>query len=151
MKAGKIIIGTAFVAAFGTSLYFLYTKLIRPELMKRRQSGGAGSSQPPPLPSSGTVPKPTQSSSTPQIVWPLKKGSKGAGVKMLQQALIDLYGSSILPRYGADGDFGSETESALISKGYLAQIFQKDFDLIIAGAKAKKERETSSGITGWIS
>ncbi len=45
--------------------------------------------------------------------FPLKKGSKGEMAKALQLALMDKYGAGILPRYGADGDFGSETVNAL--------------------------------------
>lgn len=46
--------------------------------------------------------------------YPLKKGSKNSCVTQLQWALINSYGSAILPRYGADGDWGSETESAML-------------------------------------
>ena len=42
---------------------------------------------------------------------PLKKGSKGIAVKTLQTALISL--GYNLPRYGADGDYGNETETAV--------------------------------------
>ncbi len=45
----------------------------------------------------------------------LKKGSKGASVRELQKMIIDGWGASALPQYGADGDFGDETEAALIS------------------------------------
>src|SRR5687768_16758134 len=45
--------------------------------------------------------------------FPLKKGSKGERVKLFQEKLIAKYGKSILPKYGADGDFGSEMEAAL--------------------------------------
>ena len=41
----------------------------------------------------------------------LKKGSKGTDVKALQEFLLQLGYS--LPRYGADGDLGAETETAL--------------------------------------
>ena len=41
----------------------------------------------------------------------LKKGSKGSDVKAMQEFLLQL--GYVLPRYGADGDFGSETETAL--------------------------------------
>ena len=50
----------------------------------------------------------------------LKKGSEGADVKALQQHLLDL--GYALPKYGADADFGSETERAVIA-------FQKKFSL----------------------
>lgn len=41
----------------------------------------------------------------------LKKGMKGADVKALQELLIQL--GYELPNYGADGDFGTETEKAV--------------------------------------
>ena len=41
----------------------------------------------------------------------LKDGSKGTDVKALQEFLLQLDYS--LPKYGADGEFGSETETAL--------------------------------------
>ena len=43
----------------------------------------------------------------------LKKGMEGADVKAMQELLLQLgYG---LPKYGADGDFGSETEAAVLA------------------------------------
>jgi hypothetical protein len=47
--------------------------------------------------------------SVPDSTFPLKKGSKGALVKKLQLAL----GVDKLPKFGADGDFGTETLNAL--------------------------------------
>ena len=41
----------------------------------------------------------------------LKKGAKGTDVKALQEFLLQL--SYALPQYGADGEFGNETETAL--------------------------------------
>jgi len=41
--------------------------------------------------------------------FPLKKGSKGALVQRLQLAI----GTDKLPKFGADGDFGTETQTAL--------------------------------------
>ena len=46
--------------------------------------------------------------------FPLRKGSRGSKVKELQQAILSK-NSSLLPKYGADSDFGSETESAVNS------------------------------------
>lgn len=43
-----------------------------------------------------------------------KKGDKGVGVTKLQQ-FLKWYDSTYLPRYGADGDFGTETKTAVIS------------------------------------
>ena len=45
--------------------------------------------------------------------FPLKKGSNGNNVRRLQTALLKL-NPSALPKYGVDGDFGNETEAALM-------------------------------------
>ena len=50
-----------------------------------------------------------QTSTPPASSFPLKKGSKGELVQRLQLAI----GTSKLPRFGADGDFGTETQNAL--------------------------------------
>ena len=44
--------------------------------------------------------------------FPIKKGSKGNKVREIQQILVGI-DANALPKYGVDGDFGSETESAL--------------------------------------
>lgn len=46
--------------------------------------------------------------------YPLGVGSRGANVTRLQRAILGVSPTS-LPRYGADGIFGSETKSALQS------------------------------------
>lgn len=66
--------------------------------------------------------------------FPLKKGSKGANVKAVQQALIAKYGSSILPKYGADGDFGSEMVSALKKAGLPESIDETTFNVLVKGS-----------------
>ena len=38
--------------------------------------------------------------------FPLKRGSKGNRVTLLQNALVKKYGAGILPKYGVDGMFG---------------------------------------------
>ena len=55
---------------------------------------------------------------------PLKKGSKGVAVKVLQTALISL--GYNLPKFGADGSFGDETETAV-------HAFQADHSLPLNG------------------
>jgi hypothetical protein len=54
-----------------------------------------------------TPPSPSTPSS-----FPLKKGSKGAKVLELQNAIMSI-NARLLPKFGADGDFGSETELAV--------------------------------------
>jgi hypothetical protein len=45
--------------------------------------------------------------------FPLKKGSKGASVTQVQSILLKI-DKKLLPKFGADGDFGSETEGAIL-------------------------------------
>ena len=67
--------------------------------------------------------------------FPLKKGSKGKNVKLLQEALIAKYGKSILPKYGADGDFGTETATALKKAGLPATINESTFNVLVQSVK----------------
>jgi len=65
-----------------------------------------------------------------KILYPtLKMGNKGEKVAILQQLLIDR--GYKLPRYGADGDFGAETESAV-------KQYQKDHGLKVDGIAGEK-------------
>lgn len=50
----------------------------------------------------------------------LKKGNTGSDVKAMQELLVQL--GYALPKYGTDGEFGSETEKAVLA-------FQKDTEL----------------------
>jgi hypothetical protein len=87
--------------------------------------------------SNAIKPKPKSKSSYAQPIilktddFPLSKGSKGDNVKALQEALITKYGKSILPKYGADGDFGSETIQALIKAGLPGTISQSTFNVLV--------------------
>jgi len=56
----------------------------------------------------------------------LKKGSKGKAVEILQDSIL-VYNSALLPKFGADGDYGSETVAAI-------RRIQGDFDLPETGS-----------------
>lgn len=73
----------------------------------------------------------TYTTPTPSNDFPIKKGSKGAIVKALQQALINSHGKAILPKYGADGDFGTETVNALIKLKLPQIIDETTFNVIV--------------------
>lgn len=62
--------------------------------------------------------------------FPLRLRSKGDTVKQLQLALINRYGAGILPKFGADGDFGSELEAALKAKGFTVPLTEADYNKI---------------------
>jgi peptidoglycan hydrolase-like protein with peptidoglycan-binding domain len=65
--------------------------------------------------------------------FPLKKGSKGENVRRLQEALIAKHGKQTLPKYGADGDFGSETVNALTKLGLPTTITESTLNVIAQG------------------
>ncbi len=65
--------------------------------------------------------------------FPLKKGSKGAKVKQVQQVLIAKLGTGSLGRSGADGDFGSKTEAALVKAGFPTSIDESTFNVMVQG------------------
>jgi len=66
--------------------------------------------------------------------FPLRKGSKGDNVRALQQAIINKYGRKMLPKYGADGDFGSETTAALKKLKMPATISETFFNVLTQGS-----------------
>jgi hypothetical protein len=82
----------------------------------------------PPKNNSGT--KPPSYSTSPASDFPLKKGSKGEKVRQLQEALIAKFGKTLMPKYGADGQFGSELTNALKAKGLPATIDEQQFTIL---------------------
>ena len=82
------------------------------------------------LPPKTTTPKTTPSRND---EFPLKKGSKGAKIKTLQEALIAKYGKSIMPKYGADGDFGSEMTNALKKLNISESIDESTYNVLTQG------------------
>lgn len=82
----------------------------------------------------------------------VRRGDKGTEVKEIQRKLLEL--GYKLPKYGADGDFGSETEAAV-------KAFQKDWGLKTDGIVGEetlkmlesvpsKEKKYSVTVTGLI-
>lgn len=103
-------------------------------------------------PSEPSNPKPSTTSNTPRpritgasSGFPLRQGSNGSNVTLLQQALIKKYGNSILPKYGADGGWGTETQTALIAKGLPTVIYESDFKNITQGITPKSTSTASGG------
>jgi peptidoglycan hydrolase-like protein with peptidoglycan-binding domain len=110
MKNKGIVIISSVLALAGA--YFVYRYFFPGDKKKAdgvnpadvAQGGGSGSTE------SGT----------------LRKGSKGAKVKSLQLLLLRIDPKS-LPKFGADGDFGSETEAAVMK--ILGKTFVSDADI----------------------
>lgn len=55
----------------------------------------------------------TKSDKFTDFKFPIRRGQKGENVRKLQQLILNVK-SKALPKYGADGDFGSETANALL-------------------------------------
>ena len=67
--------------------------------------------------------------------FPLRRGSKGDKVKALQEVLITKHGRQIMPRYGADGDFGSELAMALKKLKMPVVIDESTYNVLVQGHK----------------
>ncbi len=70
--------------------------------------------------------------------FPLKRGSKGDTVKLLQEALIKKHGKSIMPRYGADGFYGAEMAAALKKLKLPASLDESTYNVLVQGQTATK-------------
>ena len=73
------------------------------------------------------------------VVEGLHRGDDGSAVRKMQEALL-LWDAKCLPEYGADGDFGSETEKAV-------KAYQKEAGLSVTGIydEATRAKLTSIG------
>ena len=114
-KSGKkfLLIGLG-VAATGILSYFGWEYYQKRKKKKEEQEDDTSSELPQIPPQKSTfVPSFFAQQQNRNDEFPLKKGSKGAKVKAVQDSLIAKNGKGILPRYGADGDFGSEMVTAL--------------------------------------
>lgn len=141
----KIIITTLAVGATGILGYFGWQYLKKKKEQKAAHADIdtliQNMEQPivltPSLPKLKTKTKTTTYNSTPTIKrtddFPLTKGSKGENVRKLQEALITKYGKQTLPKYGADGDFGTELLTALKKLGLPTSITQSSLNVIAQG------------------
>lgn len=131
-KGKKILLISLGIAATGTLGYFGYQWY-----QKRKQSASEGDQSTetpdldftPPVKSNFTVPYTPKRNDD----FPLKKGSKGARVKQIQEVLLVKLGKDALGKAGADGDFGSKTEAALLKAGYPSTIDESTFNVMTQG------------------
>ncbi|CAN5728909.1 hypothetical protein BH11BAC7_BH11BAC7_21290 [soil metagenome] len=77
--------------------------------------------------------------------FPLRKGSKGEYVRNLQNAIIKYFpDKNPLPKYGADGDWGSEVQTFLEKEGLLTNIDSTIYTDYITGNFRKDGSGTKS-------
>ncbi len=137
-KGKYILIGLGVVALAGVGIYFF---------TKPKQSGSltfdeAGITPPvTPDPVTTTSPIRTGGGSN-SSGFPLKNGSRGPLVRNIQEALIRKYGTAILPRFGADGIWGSELDAALLSKGLPTILNVESFTKIVGSEPDKSGTAT---------
>jgi len=118
-KGKYILIGLGVVAIAGTAIYFATKNKNKSNFEDEIESS---------FETNSTLPVRTGGGSS---GFPLKKGSRGDLVKNVQEALVSKYGAGILPKFGADGSWGSEMQTALIAKGLPTTITADDFTKII--------------------
>lgn len=147
-KKTKIILIGLSVVAVGTGGYFLYRHLNKDKSSDAadKLKEAVSSSSTTHL-SESTSSSKSSSSSSVDSGFPLKKGSRGTLVESLQKALMKSYGSGILPKYGADGIFGSETENALRSKGLSTVIDSDTFTQIVLASGSSSDGTTPTNLS----
>ncbi|MCR9171914.1 MAG: hypothetical protein NXI10_05450 [bacterium] len=139
--AGVYILVGAAVIAVSAGIYYFVSRSKNAEEPTKDFEPQTPST--PPAPTQPTV-TPRTNSSYSSSKFPLRRGSRGQYVRQLQQALVARYGSSILPRYGVDGDWGSETTNALSSKGLPTVIYTYSMLQTILEKIALPSKSTSS-------
>ncbi|MEW6469649.1 MAG: hypothetical protein AB1458_12030 [Bacteroidota bacterium] len=130
----RVFIGLFSLSALGIGFYALTRRSNKPGedtsrlLEEQPETEIQPGTTPAPLPGSGG------SSSTgtkkPVSDFPLRKGSRGDKVKLLQQTLLAKYPGII--KSGATGYFGDETQAALLNKGLPAEITEDQFKALTA-------------------
>lgn len=121
----KVAFIFAGIGLAGTAGYFTY-RYIKKKKAASAESDFALMNNALLLPSVSTTSASTASAKSRNDNFPLKKGSKGTRVAMLQKAL----------GIKDDGDFGSKTETALKDKGHPTSVDESTFNRIITQASA---------------
>jgi hypothetical protein len=133
-RAKKVVLFGLGTLALGTLAFFGFKHFKNKNNDETEQIDDMDSKTPVQTP---TYNKPRTGLPSPGIgdAFPLRIGSKGDKVRSLQQALIRTYGTSILARFGADGHFGTELQTALRSKGYGVPLQEAEFKKIVEEKK----------------
>lgn len=147
MTKGKIILGLLATATLAVTGIYVYRRFFKksPDEQKKESDALAGQGQGNP----GSITPPPGTEDT---TFPMSFGSRGEKVKQLQKALMTLFPGS-LPRYGADGVWGTETETALKNNKQPTVVRKADFDRIIGAAASGKpmnQNSSGGGVAAWF-
>lgn len=149
------ILGALFVAAVVGGGYLLFIRKKRKPSDERKEEDYP-ESKPTPAPA---PPSSGGSTYTPPIYnprpagdsFPIKSGSRGPRVRALQEAFIRKFGANSLPRFGADGDFGSETRNAFQSKGWPTSFDETNYNQYAGSSASSGEAASNSTLTDALS
>jgi hypothetical protein len=132
-KAKKVVLFSLGTLALGT-LTFFGIKIYKNHKNKTDDSDNESAdnmdSQAPVQTTAYSKPRASLPAANAGVAFPLRLRAKGDKVRTLQLALIRTYGAAILPKFGADGDFGSELAAALKAKGFSVPLTESDFQKI---------------------
>jgi len=142
-KNGTIAIGVISLLFVGTAIYFVIRGLKAKGTPQEGNNVGGGDTQNAGTRSTTTTTTmPSTSTTTTQETYtefkfPIRLTQKGDNVRKLQNLLL-IVDSNLLPKHGADGYFGTETESALYKVlGKKSVVSQADIEKIKDKAKTK--------------
>ncbi|HTF04151.1 MAG TPA: hypothetical protein VK826_08995 [Bacteroidia bacterium] len=131
-----VSIGAGFIGLSGLG-FWLYKKSRSGDEASRNSKGeGFDSGSPSQAPK---LPAPDYSVTMPTTFapvssgFPIQNGSRGEYVKNLQTALMNKYGANILPKWGADGVWGSELTKALTEMGLKTTIDNTTYTDYVTG------------------
>lgn len=129
IKPSKVFIYALALAAFGGGGYLIYDRVKRKKSIDARENDVDTIVINNNIPSSYT--STTNNTSRTTGDFPLKKGSSGSRVMLLQQALAKIIGTSAMnANGGVDGKFGKGTVNALKMAGYPESIDETTFNKI---------------------
>lgn len=130
ISSSKVFLGTFLVLAVAGGGYLVYDR------MRRKQTLIDSASEPDTIVNTALPVQATSSkvSASKNDSFPLKRGSRGARVRQLQQALVDRHGIDMSSYGGVDGQFGPGTASALIKAGYDEVVYENTFNAIVGGS-----------------
>lgn len=130
ISSSKVFLGTFLVLAVAGGGYLVYDRMRRKQTLI--ESGGEPDTIiNTALPAKGSSAKVSASKNE---SFPLKRGSRGARVRQLQQALAERHGIDMSSYGGVDGQFGPGTASALIKAGYDEVVYENTFNAIVSGS-----------------
>jgi hypothetical protein len=141
-KNGAIVVGVVSLLFVGTAIYFVIKGLKAKGTPQADNNVGGGDTQ-----NAGTTTT-TTTTTTPstttttqetytEFKFPIRLTQKNDSVRKLQDLLLKV-DSTLLPKFGVDGYFGTETESALYKVlGKKSVSSQADIEKIKNKAKAK--------------